>query len=177
MNFRIILLFAVLTAAFFTHAENLLKNPDFQKNKDNIITAWSRTPGMKQDTGYKGKNSVVAEIMAQEKSPFARAVISQRINNVQPGKYIFSCYLKTDMPLNRILLVGWTPLAGKSVYQWRPLESNEHPEPGVWKKVMAEFTMPEKSDTPHMSVAIEVRNLKPEGKIWLDSPCLTFVKE
>lgn len=158
--------------------ENLLKNSELKLDNNGQLTNWSGNCKFNQDTGYKGLNSVYVILEKREASPgvqMGKGVIAQRVGDLKPGKYIFSVYIKEDRKIRELLLCRIIKLDGKDAYQTTLLKASEQPELDTWTKIMAEFDIPEGTDSA--TIALDLRDVASGATFWVDSPVLTYKSE
>ena len=149
---------------------NLLKNSELKFDNDGKLLSWSANSKLIREAGYKGLNSVRIALDHQA-AVFIQNTMSQQIKNLKPGKYIFTAYIKLDRKISEVVLMNFFTLDGKVVYQGPHLKASEQPEPGEWGKVMAEFDIPQGTDSA--SFAFDLRDASPGAFVWIDSPVLT----
>ena len=150
---------------------NLLKNSELKFDNDGKLLSWSANSKLSRDAGYKGLNSVRITLDHQARV-FIRNTMGQRVKDLKPGKYIFTAYVKLDRKISEVVLMNFFDLDGKVFYQGPHLKASEQPEPGEWGKVMAEFDIPQGTDSA--SFAFDLRDVSQGATVWIDSPVLTY---
>lgn len=153
---------------------NLLKNSEFVFDSNGKLSDWGGNSQFSQDLGFKSKNSVRFALEHQSKL-FIQNYITQRVQGLKPGKYIFTANVKLDRKISDLVLLGFYQAGGENVYQGPHLKASEQPAPGAWGKVMAEFNIPEGIDVA--TFAIDLRDGAPGATVWVDSPVLIYKTE
>ena len=151
---------------------NLLKNSELKFDEKGQLPSWSINSKFSQDKGQKGQNSVRMTVEVQARTCF-QLTMEQRVKDLKPGKYMFSAYIKLERKISEVVLMKYFRLDEKEVYQDGPhMQAPDQPEPGAWGKIMAEFDIPEGTDSA--TFAFDLRDASPGAAIWVDSPVLTY---
>ena len=175
-------MFAVSGLIFAQDSPNLLKNSDLKLNKDGQLTDWNVGSGKcSQTAGYKGKNSVLVTLAtAPVGAPagfeeWRKEIMTQQVNGLKPGKYIFTAYVKLNRKIQDIVLISIITVDAKEVYEGTSLKAPDQPEPEAWGKVMAEFNIP--AGINSATIAFDFRDSSPGATVCVDSPILTYKSE
>ena len=164
---------AIPCLAFAEENTNLLKNSELKMTDNGLLPSWTTWHKCKfnQDAGYKGQNSVrmVMESGDDLTAP-TRIVLTQNVENLKPGKYIFSANIKLDRGIQELSALKCTRVKGEWAYDGKAWSA----EPGTWTNVSAEFDIPEGINSA--SFAISFRDAGSGATVWVDSPALYKVK-
>jgi hypothetical protein len=175
-------MFAVSSMIFAQDSPNLLKNGDLMLNKEGQLADWTIGSGkFSQEAGYKGKNSVLVTLASAPKDAAAgyeewrKEIMTQVVNDLKPGKYIFTAYVKLNRKIKEIVLIRIITLDAKRVYEGTSLKAPDQPEPGVWGKVICEFNIP--AGVSSATIAFDLRDSSAGATVCVDSPSLTYKSE
>ena len=165
-------MFAVSGLIFAQDNPNLLKNSELKAGNDKSLSDWTVRGKFSQDAGYKGPNSISMILEKDKEGSGGRAVMTQWVGKLKPGKYIFSAYIKMDRKIKEVVLIRFFMIDGKNDYQGTSLKAPDQPEPGVWGKAMAELDIPEGYN--EATFAFDLRDESPGAAFWIDSPVLIY---
>ncbi|MCX6983312.1 MAG: hypothetical protein NT118_00985 [Lentisphaerae bacterium] len=98
-------MFAVSGLVFAEDSPNLLKNSELKAGNDKSLSDWTVRGKFSQDAGYKGPNSISMILEKDKEGSGGRAVMTQWVGKLKPGKYIFSAYIKLDRKIKEVVLI------------------------------------------------------------------------
>ncbi len=171
---NLILIWGFMLLANMTAQENLWKNfelkmstaanPESTAKFAPVMTSMEFFP----DKDFRGRNAITTVIKQPEAGKSVMVQVSEHIRLTEGGKYILSMYFKSDHPISWIRLVSWNEKSSGKKFQAEYIRADNLPEPGQWKKIMAEFNLTEGLTM----LGARIYDDKDGTNIWISAPSL-----
>ncbi len=166
-----------LIAGMTTAQENLYPNPDF-KGVVNSRGVWAMRNlwyrgSIAPDGEYKGKTAIKVEAVKVDWGGFDSCVACDHLK-LEPGKYSFSVWCRTEEKKGMISLVFIRYENGKRVQTAKKYIGNDMPEPGKWTELIGDFEV--KADMEKVFFTMGYYGKEP-GTVWFSTPKLVRNQE